>query len=90
MAVVHHDGFLLWDSDVNRWNVKNMGPKRDCYGEYVKALRAEGLKTIATFHHIRTFNWYLPGVGGLGGAVKPDLAEKIKAKGLDLTDPLTR
>lgn len=87
MAVVHHDGFLLWDSAMNRWNAKNMGPKCDCYGEYVKALRAEGLKTIATFHHIRTFNWYLPGVGGLGGAIKPQLAEQIKAKGWDLTDP---
>ena len=87
MAVVHHDGFLLWDSDVSRWNAKNMGPKRDCYGEYVKALRAEGLKTIATFHHIRTFNWYLPGVGGMGGAIGPDLAEKIKSGGWDLTNP---
>ena len=87
MAVVHHDGFLLWDSDINRWNARNMGPKRDCFGDYVQALRAEGLKTIATFHHIRTFNWYLPGVGGLGGAIKPDLADEIKAKGWDLTDP---
>ena len=87
MAVVHHDGFLLWDSDINRWNAKNMGPKRDCYGDYVKALRDEGLKTIATFHHIRTFNWYLPGVGGLGGAIQPDLAEKIKSRGWDLTNP---
>ncbi len=87
MAVAHHDGFLLWDSKVNRWNAVNMGPKRDCYGEYVKALRGEGLKTIATFHHIRTFNWYLPGVGGLGGDIKPETAEKIKAKGWALTDP---
>ncbi len=87
MAVVHHDGFLLWDSDINQWNAKNMGPKRDCFGEYVQALREEGLKTIATFHHIRTFNWYLPGVGGLGGAIKPELADKIKAQDWDLTDP---
>jgi alpha-L-fucosidase len=87
MAVVHHDGFLLWDSDINQWNAKNMGPKRDCFGEYTEALRQAGLKTIATFHHIRTFNWYLPGVGGLGGAIKAELADKIKAQGWDLTDP---
>ena len=87
MAVVHHDGFLLWDSDVNRWNAKNMGPKRDCYGEYVKALRAEGLKTIATFHHIRTFNWYLPAAGGFGGRIDPEKAQAIRDKGWDLTDP---
>lgn len=88
MAVVHHDGFLLWDSTVNRWNAKNMGPKRDCFGEYTKALRNEGLKTIATFHHIRTFNWYLPGVGGMGGTIKNELAAKIKDKGWDLTNPI--
>ena len=87
MAVVHHDGFLLWDSEVNRWNAGNMGPKRDCYGDYVKALRAEGLKTIATFHHIRTFNWYLPAVGGFGGRIDPQKAEAIRGKGWDLTDP---
>jgi len=87
MAVVHHDGFLLWDSDINPWNAKNMGPKRDCFGEYVQALRKQDIKTIATFHHIRTFNWYLPGVGGLGGAIQADQADKIKAKAWDLTDP---
>ncbi len=87
MAVVHHDGFLLWDSKVNRWNAANMGPKRDCFGDYCKALRAEGLKTIATFHHIRTFNWYLPGVGGLGGDINRDLAQSIRDKGWALTDP---
>ena len=59
-AVVHHDGFLLWDSAVNRWNAGNMGPKRDLYGELVTELRKRDLKTIATFHHIRTFDWYLP------------------------------
>lgn len=87
MAVVHHDGFLLWDSDINRWNARKMGPQRDCFGEYTEALREQGLKTIATFHHIRTFNWYLPGVGGLGGAIKPELADRIKARQWDLTDP---
>lgn len=87
MAVVHHDGFLLWDSDVNRWNAGKMGPKRDCYGQYVRALRAEGLKTIATFHHIRTFNWYLPAAGGFGGRIDPAKAQAIREKGWDLTDP---
>ena len=87
MAVVHHDGFLLWDSKVNRWNAKNMGPKRDCYGQYVEALRAEGLKTIATFHHIRTFNWYLPGTGGFGEDLSPKTTELVKTEGLALADP---
>lgn len=77
-AVVHHDGFLLWDSAVNRWNAGNMGPKRDLYGELVMALRAKGLKTIATFHHIRTFDWYLPS--------KPETIELGRREGWDLFD----
>ena len=87
MAVVHHDGFLLWASKINRWNAGNMGPKRDCYGEYVKALRAQGLKTIATFHHIRTFNWYLPDTGDFGGELSPKTAEIVKKNGWSLSDP---
>ena len=32
----HHDGFSMWDSKVNRWNAKDMGPKRDVLGELFK------------------------------------------------------
>ena len=79
IAVVHHDGFLLWDSKVSRWCAGRMGPKRDLYGELVAALRKRKLKTIATFHHIRTFDWYLP-------RDPKALAEARKA-GWDLFDP---
>ena len=79
IAVVHHDGFLLWDSAVNRWNSANMGPKRDLYGELVEALRAIDMKVIATFHHIRTFNWYLP--------TDPAEVQKGKQAGWDIFDP---
>ncbi|MBT3227671.1 MAG: hypothetical protein HOD43_09130 [Candidatus Marinimicrobia bacterium] len=58
ICVVHHDGFLLWDSKVNRWNSKNMGPKRDIFGEITKAVRARGdMKLAATFHHGRTYGF---------------------------------
>jgi len=60
-AVVHHDGFCLWNSQHTRWNSLNMGPGRDLYGELVTSLRQkEDMRILATFHHIRTFNWYLP------------------------------
>jgi alpha-L-fucosidase len=78
IAVVHHDGFGLWDSDVYRWNAGKMGPKRDLYGDLVKALRARGLKIIATEHHMRTFDWYLP---------RPEHQEAQKKAGFDLYDP---
>ena len=57
LCIVHHDGFLLWDSDVVPWNVGKMGPKRDIYGEFVAAAKAADLKTIATFHHARSFGY---------------------------------
>ena len=49
----HHDGFAMWESDVNPWNAAEMGPKRDILGEMFEALHKNGLKTIATFHHAR-------------------------------------
>jgi alpha-L-fucosidase len=57
LCVVHHDGFLLWDSDVVPWNVGKMGPKRDIYGEFVQAARVADFRTIATFHHARSFGY---------------------------------
>ena len=87
ISLVHHDGFLLWDCKLNRWNAKNMGPKRDLYGELVGALRDRGLRISATFHHFRTFDWYLPGSGGLGEAPPEELISKGRAEGWDLFDP---
>lgn len=49
----HHDGFSMWASRVNPWNAKDMGPKRDLVGELEKAIRARGMRFVATFHHDR-------------------------------------
>jgi len=49
----HHDGFAMWDSEVNPWNVADMGPKRDITGELLASLKKRDLKTITTFHHAR-------------------------------------
>lgn len=49
----HHDGFAMWDSEVNKWNASAMGPKRDVTGEMTKALRDRGMKVITSFHHAR-------------------------------------
>ena len=54
IALIHHDGYALWDSDVNPWCAGKKGPKRDLYGEIVKELRARDLRIIGTFHHLRT------------------------------------
>jgi alpha-L-fucosidase len=54
----HHDGFSMWASDVNPWNAKDVGPKRDVTGELAAALRKRGMRLITTFHHARSRVWY--------------------------------
>ena len=87
IALVHHDGFLLWDSQLSRWNAANMGPKRDVYGELARELRTRGLRTAATFHHFRSFNWYLPGSGGMGELDEGEGETHGRTLGWDLYDP---
>ncbi len=56
LGTVHHDGFLMWDSKISRWNAGNMGPKRDLYGEFVIEARKRDFKVAASFHHARTWD----------------------------------
>jgi alpha-L-fucosidase len=64
-----------------------MGPQRDLYGDFVAALRRRGLKTIATEHHIRTFNWYLPGTNNFGEGDVEKAAAIVREQKYDLDDP---
>ncbi|MFI3281197.1 MAG: alpha-L-fucosidase [Rikenellaceae bacterium] len=47
----HHDGFSLWDSEVNPWNSVDMGPEINVVKEIEMETRKRGLKFMATFHH---------------------------------------
>jgi len=55
----HHDGFSMWDSKVNEWNVARMGPKRDVVGELVKAIRTQGMRFMIALHHVEQW-WFYP------------------------------
>src|SRR3954454_5713310 len=46
----HHDGFAMYDSDLNDWSTSKMGPKRDVVGELAKSVRAAGLHFGASSH----------------------------------------
>jgi len=74
----HHDGFSLWDSQVNPYNAKLMGPKRDLIGDLCAAVRKQGLKFGFTNHQIENFQFINP---------PKDLLEKMKAEQADLFDP---
>lgn len=54
----HADGFSMWDSKITPWNAAKMGPKKDIVGEMSKAVKDEGMKFIATFHHQWKYSWY--------------------------------
>lgn len=46
----HHDGFAMYDTEFNRWNSVNMGPKTDVMGRLKAACEARGLKFCASTH----------------------------------------
>ncbi|HUS91067.1 MAG TPA: alpha-L-fucosidase [Phycisphaerae bacterium] len=86
-SLVHHDSFGLWDSEVTRWCAGRMGPKRDLYGQLVEALRRRGLRTVAPFHLVRCFDWYLPGHVTFGKAQDDEHVRRGIEEGWDLFDP---
>ena len=86
-SLAHHDGFGLWDSDVYRWHVGNMGPKRDLYGELAAALRKRDLRLVAPFHIIRGFNWFLPGWNQWDQSFDEAAVTRGIAEGWELFDP---
>jgi alpha-L-fucosidase len=55
----HHDGFSMWDSMENEWNVASMGPKRDVAGELEKAIRIRGMRFMIALHHAEQW-WFYP------------------------------
>src|SRR5665213_216473 len=56
----HHDGFSDWASDINKYNAKNMGPRRDLVGDLAAAVRKKGLKAGIANHSNNHFNWVTP------------------------------
>ncbi len=52
---VHHDNYYLWDSELTRWNSKNM-IGIDMVGDLEKAIRKRDMKYLITFHH--AFAWW--------------------------------
>lgn len=57
----HHDGFALWDSEVNPHNAVRCGPKRDVVAAFVEAARKRDLR-IGLYYS--TANWIHPDYPG--------------------------
>lgn len=54
----HHDGFSLWDSQVNEWNSVKKGPGLDLLRLFSTAIRARGLKLLVAMHHAYNFTGF--------------------------------
>ena len=50
-TTMHHDGFALYDSQVNPFNSVKRGPKRDLVAEVVEACRKHGLR-VHLYHSL--------------------------------------
>jgi alpha-L-fucosidase len=54
----HHDGYSMWNSQVNEWNSVKVGPGLDLVGLHAQAIRAQGLKFMCSLHTAYHFNGY--------------------------------
>jgi alpha-L-fucosidase len=54
----HHDGYSLWNSQVNEWNSVAKGPQLDLLQLFAAAIRAKGLKLLVSMHHAYNFLGY--------------------------------
>lgn len=46
----HHDGFAMYDTEFNKWNAANMGPKRNIVGELKEECGRQGLTFCGSSH----------------------------------------
>jgi alpha-L-fucosidase len=58
----HHDGFAMYDSDLNEWNSVKMGPRKDIVGLLKQALEKEGLVFGLSTHRAENAWFYNGGV----------------------------
>ncbi|SPF06439.1 alpha-L-fucosidase [Streptomyces sp. MA5143a] len=54
----HHDGYSMWDSQVNEWNSVKKGPGLDLLKLFSTAIRAKGLKLLVAMHHAYNFTGF--------------------------------
>lgn len=59
----HHDGFAMYDSDLNEWNSVRMGPKKDVVGLLKKETEKAGLVFGLSSHRLENAWFYNGGMG---------------------------
>ncbi|MBZ3900213.1 alpha-L-fucosidase [Streptomyces griseiscabiei] len=54
----HHDGYSMWDSQVNEWNSVDKGPHLDLLELFTDAIRAKNLKLLVAMHHAYNYTGF--------------------------------
>lgn len=57
----HHDGFAMYNTAFNRWNICEMGAKRDYLGELRTSLIKNGISFCASTHRAEHYFFMNPG-----------------------------
>ncbi|MGB5264545.1 MAG: alpha-L-fucosidase [Lutimonas sp.] len=83
----HHDGFAMYKSKTTRWNVYDMGPKRDILGELFTEGRKQGLIMGASSHY--AFNWSFYNKKDKFDTTDPEYADLYSPKGKDINQPVS-
>ena len=78
----HHDGFAMYESELTKWNAKEMGPKRDLMGELSIAVRKKGIKFGVSNHRIENWDFMYPQLN-----IKTDLFDSVNAEFYDPPQP---
>jgi alpha-L-fucosidase len=81
----HHDGFAMFKSDANPFNIVDATPfKRDPLQELAAACRKQGIKL--GFYYSQDQDWTAPGAAAMGGhwdkAQNGDFAEYLQTKAI--------
>ncbi len=57
----HHDGFMMYDSDISEWNAAKKGPMRNVLGELYTEFDKKGLVRGVSSHRVE--HWFFMGHG---------------------------
>ncbi|GAA3780022.1 alpha-L-fucosidase [Streptomyces phyllanthi] len=81
----HHDGYSMWDSQVNEWNSVDKGPRLDLLRLFTDAIRARKLKLLVAMHHAYNHTGYFeyapaqsdPSLRKLYGQLSPERENQL-------------
>jgi alpha-L-fucosidase len=71
----HHDGFAMYDSQLTKWNAKQMGPHRDIIGDMAVAVRKRGIKFGISNHRMENWDFLYPTIKMKTDVLDPKYAD---------------